>query len=202
MSRFYRIFILSAVGFQYADNIKAGNLNGLLLKPYNIGLSMYFRNLGNNIMQFIPQLIAFGLLVSLFFYHFMTWNITVLNAVYLLAFLIVSTVSSHLLWSILGELAFFMQEATAVLWSFTVLLNFLTGYFIPLDFFPKWSIAIITMLPFSSWVFIPTKIYLGVYSIEYMVLLLVVNLGWLPVLYLIKRLLWKRGIKKYSSVGG
>ena len=202
VSRFSRCFILSAVGFQYANNIKAGSLSGLLLKPYNIGLSMYFGNLGNSIMQAIPQLIAFGLLVSLFLHRFLTWNITGLNAIFLFVFFIVSTVSSHLLWSILGELAFFMEEATAVLWSFTVLLNFLTGYFIPLDFFPAWSVSIIEKLPFSSWVFIPTKIYLGVYTLESMTLLLVVNLAWLPVLYWIKQLLWKYGMKKYSSVGG
>jgi len=125
-----------------------------------------------------------------------------IDALFVLLFLLIASISSHLLWSLFGYMAFWLEEAHAVMWSFAVLLNVATGMFIPLDFFPKWSIPILEALPFSSWGYIPAKIYLGLYEVDKLIWLLAVHVIWIGVLILLHKLIWCGGIKKYSSVGG
>lgn len=99
-------------------------------------------------------------------------------------------------------MAFWIEEANAVMWSFAVMLDMATGLIIPLDFFPEWSIKVLEILPFSSWSYIPAKIYLNFYSIEKELFLLGIHITWIFILICVNSLLWKKGLAKYSSVGG
>lgn len=197
----FRSFIINGSGFQYSNMIKNGGLNSVLVKPYNIGTALYFKNFSNIITGGLPQFILVVVLMPIL-YKYLSWNFSVKNSICLLMCLIISTISSHLVWSILGLMAFWIEEANAVMWSFAVLLNFISGMFIPLDFFPKWCSSLIEVLPFSSWGYIPTKIYLGAYDVNKMCFLLFLNLLWIIVLLLVYKCVWTRGIRKYSSVGG
>lgn len=196
-----RSFIFSGTGFSYSSMIKGGGLNSALIKPYSISTSIYFGNLSGSVTGMIPQLV-FTLILMPFIAQFLTWNLNIVNIIFLLIFLLISTISSHLLWSILGYMAFWIEDANAVMWSFAVLLNLLTGMFIPLDFFPQWSIPIIEILPFSSWGYIPTKIYLGLFDTNKILYLLLINISWIILLFIINKIIWTIGIRKYSSIGG
>lgn len=196
-----RGMIFSNSGFIYARMIKEGNLNSELLKPYSLSLSIYFKNLASCITGIFPQLVLVVALAPLL--H----NISVLtfdlqNLLFALIFMAVSTISSHMVWSILGLMAFWLEEANAVMWSFAVLFNLISGMFLPLDFFPGLLLSVIKWLPFSSWIYLPTNIYLGLVDFTEMVLLLVINCGWIFVLWRLYKIIWSIGIKKYSSIGG
>ena len=196
-----RGFILQNSGFTYSGMVKSGSLGAMLLKPYNISLSVYFRYLASGITGLIPQTL-FVICLMPFIAQYLTWQMSFIDIVLVLLFLLIASISSHLLWSLFGYMAFWLEEANAVMYSFAVLLNVATGRFIPLDFFPKWSIPILELLPFSSWGYIPTKIYLGLYEVDRLILLLFIHTTWIGILILLQRLLWCSGIKKYSSVGG
>jgi len=99
-------------------------------------------------------------------------------------------------------MAFWLEEANAIMWSFMVIFNILTGFFIPLDFFPGWSIRILEMLPFASWGYIQTKLYIGFYLPDKQLLLFTVQIIWVFVLLFLNRAVWEKGVKKYSAVGG
>jgi len=197
----FRSFTLQGSGFQYTNLIKSGSLGALLLKPYNLSMAIYFQHLANCITGIIPQL-ALVLFVMPLISRFLTWQMSGINALFIIGFLLIASVSSHLLWSLFGYMAFWLEEATAVMWSLAVLLNMAMGMFIPLDFFPKWSISILEKLPFSAWGYIPTKIYLGYYSLEKQLTLLFVHLVWVGVLIVLHKLVWVTGLKRFSSVGG
>jgi ABC-2 type transport system permease protein len=99
-------------------------------------------------------------------------------------------------------MAFWLEEADAVMWSFAVMLNMAMGFFIPLDFFPKWSIAILEVLPVSSWGYIQTKIYIGLYSVEKLLYLLTAQALWIGALLLANAAVWRVGVRRYTAVGG
>jgi ABC-2 type transport system permease protein len=102
----------------------------------------------------------------------------------------------------MGYMAFWLEEATAVMWSLVVLFNILTGFFLPLDFFPQWSVAILEMLPFASWGYIQTKLYIGFYTLDKQVILFAVQVAWVFALLLFNKMVWEKGVRKYSAVGG
>lgn len=196
-----RGMIFSNSGFIYVRMIKEGKLNSELLKPYNINLSLYFKNLAACIAGIFPQMMLVIALVPVL-HEISVLTIELQNLLFVLIFMVVSTVSSHMVWSILGLLAFWMEEANAVMWSFSVLFNLISGMFLPLDFFPELFLSIIKWLPFSCWIYLPTKIYLGLIDFAEMGLLLAVNIGWIIALWILYKVVWSIGIKRYSSIGG
>ncbi len=201
ISSIFRSFIFSSSGFTYAKMIKDGGLSSELLKPYSISASVYFKNLAHSITGMFPQFVLLVILLP-FIGKYLTWNLKLDRGIFVLTFLIISTISSHIVWSILGLMAFWLEEANAVMWSFAVFFNLISGMFIPLDFFPKWSVSLIQWSPFSGWLYLPSKIYVGLLDTERMMLLLAVNMGWIVLLFLLHQYVWSLGVKKYSSIGG
>ena len=106
--------------------IKSGTLGPALLKPHNIGVHMYFRSVANLITGLIPQFI-FVLCLIPFIVNLLTWSLNIFNIILLILFFAVETVSNFLVWSLFGYMAFWLEEAEAVMWSFAVLCNFLSG---------------------------------------------------------------------------
>ena len=201
ITRVFHAMILRDSGFIFSGMIKNGTLGPMLLKPQKISVLVYCQNLASSINVLIPQ-IALLLILIPFMHQFMVWDLRLVNTIYIFLFLIVGSISSHLLWSIFGYMAFWIEEANAVMWSFAVMLDMATGLIIPLDFFPEWSIKVLEILPFSSWSYIPAKIYLNFYSIEKELFLLGIHITWIFILICVNSLLWKKGLAKYSSVGG
>jgi len=195
------IYGLRNSGFNYSNMIKSGTLGPALLKPQSLNMHVYFRNLADGVTSTIPQLLLV-ICVMPFIARFFVWDLSLTSIMFILLFLAVGTVSTHLLCSMLGYMAFWFEEANAVMWSFVVLFNILTGFFLPLDFFPKWSIGVLEMLPFASWGYIQTKLHIGLYSTEKLLLLFAVQVLWVLALLLFNKIVWKKGIAKYSAVGG
>jgi len=195
------LFSLRNSGFMYSGMIKNGSLGPALLKPHNLNMSIYFRNLSTGIPGIIPQIIFVACILP-FIAKFLVWELDAAGAISIFLFILAGTVSAHLICSLLGYMAFWLEEANAVMWSFAVLLNMLTGFFLPLDFFPKWSIQILELLPTSSWGYIQAKIYIGLYPPEKQAILYAAQVIWIGILLLLNAFVWKRGVKKFSSVGG
>ena len=97
--------VFSNSGFHYASLIRDGRLNSELLKPYSLNVSLYFRNLAGFITGIFPQFVLAALVLPVLagtgaaVFH-------VRNLLILPALMIVSTISSHMAWSILGLMAF------------------------------------------------------------------------------------------------
>lgn len=194
----FRRFIF---GSEYMGMIKSGSFGQVLLKPYNIDVLTYFKNLSGTLTDMLPQTL-FVLAAMPFVAKYLTWNLSITNVIFLILFLIISTITSQLLKSIIGYMAFWLENAEAVMWSLAVLLNLMSGMVIPLDFFPEWSIPILERTPFASWGYLPTKIYLGLFDLNQMIELLVIHSLWVVILLVLNKVIFKIGIKRYSSVGG
>jgi len=195
------VYTLRNSGFIYSAMIKNGSFGPALLKPHNLNMNIYFRNLSESIPAAFPQL-AFVVCIMPVAARYMIWDLSLVNAVSIFVFLAVGTVSAHLLCSLLGYMAFWMEEANAVMWSFMVLFNIVSGFFLPIDFFPKWSVPILEILPTSSWGYIQTKIYIGLYPLDKQIYLLAAQIIWIGIMLLANTAILRRGVKKFSSVGG
>lgn len=124
------------------------------------------------------------------------------SAILLIIYLVTATVISHLIWLLLGMMAFWLEQAQAVMWSFAVILNFLSGMFMPLDFFPHWSVKVLEMMPFAAFSYTPAKLYMNQISVTKGTSLLIVYILWIFGLMALNLVVWRAGMKKYSAVGG
>jgi ABC-2 type transport system permease protein len=201
VSSLFRTFILSSGGFEISNMIKNGDLSKVIIKPYSINMFLYWKYFSNALFEFLKQF-SFLLLIAPFFVQYLTWDLSVHSAILLIIYLITASVISHLLWLLLGMMAFWIEQAQAVMWSFAVILNFLSGMFIPLDFFPHWSVKALELMPFAAFSYIPAKLYMNQLSIVEGAYLLIVYIMWIFVLMTLNLIVWRAGAKKYSAIGG
>ena len=195
-----RQFNLTGSSWEYVSSIKNGTLAAKLLKPCRIGGMIYVRNLALAVTGMLPAAL-FILAAGTIFSMQASWNFGPERIPGVIAMLLLSSVSSHLVWSLLGFLSFWTEEGSAVIWSFMVIFNFLSGMFLPLDFFPEGWLSALEILPTASWGYLPTKILLGQYSASAQWNLLLIHAVWCVILGILKEAVWREGLKRYSSVG-
>lgn len=201
VSSLFRTFILNGGGFEISGMIKSGDLGRHIIKPYSIIFALYWKHLSNAFFEFLKQF-SFLLLLAPFYAQYLTWSLNVHSAILLVIYLITATVISHLIWLMLGMMTFWLEQAQAVMWSFAVIINFLSGMFMPLDFFPGWSVKALELLPFAAFSHIPAKLYMNQLSVTEGAGLLVVYTLWILALVILNLFVWKVGTKKYSAIGG
>ena len=201
VSSLFRTFILNGGGFEISGMIKNGDLGKVMIKPYSINMFLYWKHLSNALFGFLKQF-SLLLIIAPFFAQYLTWDLSVHSAILLVIYLATATVISHLMWSLLGMMAFWLEQAQAVMWSFAVILNFLSGMFMPLDFFPGWSVRVLELMPFAAFSYIPAKLYMNQISPAESVNLLIVYIMWIFVLMTLNLAVWRAGVKKYSAIGG
>jgi ABC-2 type transport system permease protein len=80
-------------------------------------------------------------------------------------------------------------------------INFFSGAYFTLALLPASILKVAMFMPFAYTFYVPTQIYLGKMSISEGWSGLLVSIVWLFVLYVIIKIIWKRGLKKYDSVG-
>ena len=195
-----RRFNLTNSSWEYVSSIKNGTLSAKLLKPCRIGGMIYVRNLALAVTGMLPAAL-FILAAGTIFSVQVSWHFALGRIPGIVVMLILSSISSHLVWSLLGFLSFWSEEGSAVIWSFMVIFNFLSGMFLPLDFFPEGWLSVLEILPPASWGYLPTKILLGQYSLVDQQYLILMHAAWCVILGILKEAVWRAGLKRYSSVG-
>jgi ABC-2 type transport system permease protein len=187
--------------WQIAADIREGNISQFLLRPIDyLGYRLCLYVAGRLIYAVIallpialfillqrryfvapPDRLAFGcFLVSVFLTG-------------LLQFLISYTVALLSFWVL--EVATFIFIAFA----FEQLAG---GHLFPLDILPAGLANVLQFTPFPYMLFFPVSIYLGQRSGAAMWQGLALQAGWVLVTYALTRLVWSRGVRKYSAFGG
>ena len=98
-----------------------------------------------------------------------------------------------------GLMAFYLEET----WIFRVLIQvvvaFLSGLVMPLEFFPQWFQEIVFYTPFPYLSYYPVKIFMGeiAFSWSYLGILCL----WILPVILINKIIWNKGLKNYTAAG-
>jgi len=80
--------------------------------------------------------------------------------------------------------------------------NLLSGVYAPLWFFPDWFITLSSFLPFQATLSVPLSLYVGRIPLSDAAFQLSVQAGWVLVLALFTRFLWRRAALRIVSQGG
>lgn len=100
---------------------------------------------------------------------------------------------------IFGSLAFWSRDIWAPRFLLMVIMEFATGAMFPLDILPQFWLNILHATPFPYLLYTPLKIYLGSDPQIYFHLLM--SLGWVIVLGLLTKYIWRKGITSYEAEG-
>lgn len=198
-------WIVRSAYFSNADNILAtrinkGEINSDLLRPTSLLLQSYGAALGE--VAFRAAFMAVPVLLLALLVFGISPPASLLNGV---LFAYSAFLAFHLFFAVnflTGLCAVYTEKIQGFLWAKFMLLQFLSGLLLPLEFFPPAIRQVFEILPFKGMAHTPLSIYLGrVSGVELQGALLQQTL-WTAALLLGCELLWARVRRRLSILGG
>jgi len=180
--------------------VNRGEISNFIIKPLSFMAYHIASSLGAFIVEFI---IAACLLVTLIlFFPGISYVISFGRLVAFIVALIAANIIYTQLYLTAGILAFWLRESSFLVQFVKKFVKFLAGGYIPINLFPVLLQNLVLCLPFAATIYLPVQILIQEdLSITSLVQTLILQFAWLVVLFLLNALLWKRGIRKYDSVG-
>jgi ABC-2 type transport system permease protein len=115
---------------------------------------------------------------------------------------VLATALQFLLGISIALLAFWITRADAIDQLHGTLLLFLSGQIAPVALLPGALQTAATILPYRYMLSFPVELATNSLSAAGVVLGFGLQLGWLAAAWVIFRLMWARGVRRYSAVGG
>ena len=193
----------SGSGWSMAHEIKSGDIAMKIIRPVNFKMAYLFEEIGSKLMntQFIFLIALVG--IEIFHYHAagtIQFNLGFF-AIYLISAMLALLISFY--FDIcFGFLAFIFKNIWGLQMMKDVVVGFLSGAMIPLVFLPDQMQNILTLLPFSSLIFTPVMIYLGMFNTSQILVALSLQVFWLGFFIILSELIWRSVIKRLSIQGG
>ena len=184
-----------------SKEIRDGSLKRYLTQPVDLQVFYFWSRVSHKLVYYMVATIPFAILFWLcgsFFTHTPTaieWVGVVISL--LQAFLI-----GFLLDNLIGLAAFWLLEVGAISFIFMMLTYFLSGHMLPLDWLPGILGQIVTYLPFQYLAYVPAAIMLGKFTPGILVGHLATASAWILTLWLLNRVVYRMGLRRYGAYGG
>jgi ABC-2 type transport system permease protein len=197
-------FIVGAFNedFQIGEEIRNGLINQFLLKPinyyaYRVSQFLAARTVSGALV-FLPLVIISPLLLDYLVVPHGLWRLPLGLVAMALAAVLQFTIAFCF-----GLLAFWFLEIQGFVILSYSMETFLSGTIFPLDLLPAWAAPIAQRLPFAYQMYFPAAILSGRLNDPAAALQgLAIQAGWVLVAVLFARLLWARGLRHHTAVGG
>ncbi len=187
--------------WQIAADIKDGNISQFLLKPIDYLWYRLCLFLSGRITYLAVAALPLAIFVLCLHNYFVLpadWG--------RFAFFLVSVVLTAMLQFFMSYtmamLAFWVLEVSTFIFILFAFEYIASGHLFPLDILPPALERVLYLTPFPYQLFFPISIYMGKATGPELVRGLSVQVLWVAATYLLARFAWKRGIKRYSAVGG
>jgi len=187
--------------FQIAEDIREGRINALLLKPLDYRLYRFHLYAAARLVHAAFALVplALAMLWLGHYYSGLPW----LNQMPLaLAAAVGAALIQFFFCFTLAMIAFWILDigsVTFIIYSVEFLLG---GHIFPIDAMPAWLQAICLRLPFAYETYFPAAILIGHVHGVALAAGFAWQWFWVAFFYVLSGILWKRGLRQYTAVGG
>ena len=186
---------------RFSDDIRLGELNKYLLKPYNYCFYNLMADLPERIvfivMNFIPLI-----LIYTFLHNYINLDLSLIKVFFFIIFLILGYLINFFIDFLIGLYSFYFSKVSSLYTSIKVLRNLSAGNIFPLLMLPAKIFLSLQFLPFMYTSYVPTMLLLERTSFDLILKNLFISIIWLITLCVFSAMLWKRGKKRYSAYGG
>jgi ABC-2 type transport system permease protein len=188
-----------------ARSVREGEVKKYLIQPVDmIGMLLVQRvahKLVYYVIAFLPFAFWFFLFRSCFTNGFPGLPVF---GLYLFS-LLLSFLLGYFLEACMGLIAFWYLEVGSLTFIYMLFSFFLSGHMFPLDWLPSQPVnlqILVDILPFKFLAYFPAAVFLGRVSGAKLYEGIVVELGWVLFFLVLSRVLWMRGVRRYSGFGG
>jgi len=188
--------------YQISEEIRNGLINQFLLKPVNYfayRFSIYLSaRLVTGLLILIPLLVLFPLLKEHLTVPGESWRYAAA-----LPALIMSALIQFGIAYCFGMLSFWFLEIQGLVILSMALESVLGGQIFPLDLLPPWLYTASAGLPYFYQMYFPVALITGRIDDPSLVLpMLQIQFFWAAVILITGQILWRRGLRLHTAVGG
>ena len=187
--------------YQISEEIRNGLINQFLLKPINYFVYRFTIFLSarivSGLLALIPVLIALPLLQDSISLPDETWRLALGIPAAFMSALIQFTIAY-----IFGMLTFWFLEIQSFVILSMAIEMLLGGQVFPLDLLPESLFRISQFLPYYYQMYFPAAIFTGRLNEASAIEGLMVQAFWVLALLGIAQVLWRRGLRRHTAVGG
>ncbi len=184
-----------------ARDVREGTIKKYLIQPVDMLNMLLLQRLAHKLVYYVMAAVPFAIV----FYLCRGFFDATPDGVTLLAFvvsLLLAFVLGFLLEAVMGLLAFWLLEVSSLLLIFMMLNFFFSGHMFPIDILPSPWQEIVRWLPFMYLAYFPAAVFLGKVAGWDLLWGLAGQVGWVLVFFLLARVVFARGVKRYSGFGG
>lgn len=181
----------------FSNGIYAGTLGAALLQPQPVILPVLAQNLA---MRFLHLLVGIPLVVGML--AFGDIPISLKHVAIALPALILAAALRFVVTVALALSALWTQRAHAIVDFGELLIVLLGGAAIPLAFMPDRVRAVVDVLPFRAMLGFPAEVLAGSLDGRAMAIGYAFQTMWLAIGVLIARIVWVRGHRHFTAIGG
>jgi ABC-2 type transport system permease protein len=184
--------------WEYEYRIKHGALSAMLLRPIHPIHSDIADNVSYKLLTLIV-LIPTAIALSLAFrpaFNFIPWAVLAFVPALILAFVV-----RYMLEWTLAQAAFWTTRVTAINQIYYVGVLLLAGWIAPLSLLPEPMQRLATILPFRWVLSFPVELLLGRLTPHDALVGFAAQGVWLVIAFVLLRLAWRAGVRRYSAVG-
>ncbi len=181
-------------------SIQYGEISSILCQPISWFAHTVSTALGRLYITLISSLF-FQTILIIILHKFIILPKSFTAVFLIIAIVIIGFFIKLFLSMLIGLISFWTINVSGIQYSARVLIGFFSGSYFTLALLPASVLKISLLLPFAYTFYVPAQIYLGKMSLAQGFRGLLISLAWLLVLYLIIKIVWTRGLKKYEAVG-
>ncbi len=187
--------------WQIAADIKDGNISQFLLKPVDylwFRFCLYLAGRGTYLtVAFIPLVLV---TIYLRDYFVLPADSTTFG-LFAISVLLTAMLQFFVSYT-MAMLAFWVMEVSTFIFILYAFEYIASGHMFPLAILPPVVQDVLSYTPFPYQLYLPVGIYLGKITGVALIKGLLAQAGWVVAAFLMARLAWFRGIKKYAAAGG
>jgi ABC-2 type transport system permease protein len=200
-----RIFAFMTSNFWYnkiGEDIISGRLNTILLRPSGMFGFYFMQSLGARLYRNFISTVT--IIVVTIIFHFFVVSIPVASTVvWVIVFIPIVFCINFLLAMLVGSIAFFIKDKRdfgSLAEAFMRIKDIFSGNLIEITLIPIIGKQLIYN-PFALVFYHPTQVFLGKYTTQTTILIIIISLITIIMMYLIAKLIFRLGLKKNESVG-
>jgi ABC-2 type transport system permease protein len=182
------------------ENIFEGKISEFLIKPISYLKYIFFSSLGRGSIALVSAVFMQTIIIFLF-RDAIVFNLTLAGMIILFAIIAATFVLKVFISIALGMVAFWTDRIIGIDYSFNIISKFFSGSYFTLSLLPPYALTVCKILPFAYTFYFPTQLFLGKINAVQGAMALGIEILWIFILYVIIKLMWKKGLKKYESVG-
>ena len=181
-----------------SNDVKSGNIAYNINKPYSYIGYILSSHLGVCAVKAVCYIVL-GMVVGYLFLSSFP-NVSVISIICTLISFIFAVIISILLITIIGLFSFIIEDSKPFYWVYSKII-LVIGTIFPVEFFPIWARGIIKYSPIYAVSYGPAKLFVD-FSYSNLISIMISQVCYLFIAYLLCKLLYKKGVKNINVNGG